>query len=134
MPYNKQAILGILTGPEEYDRTIKEGCQDLAVKWSKSHHGSFDDSPLLFLRSQHVVGRNGYRPNGNNANLAALREVLSKVDDTWRLYICGHGNWKTATCGGIGGRDMAQFLLDGGLRRVKLISVVACRGGYLYSS
>src|SRR5262249_31118575 len=48
-------------------------------------------------------------------------------------YIFGHGNWMTATCGGVNGQNMAKLLLDGGLRSVKLISVIACRGAYLYS-
>jgi hypothetical protein len=135
MSYEKQAIIAILTGEGDADNVITSSCEDLREKWFYSHNNSYDNCHGVFLQMQNIVatklGR--YMPDWNDEELVKLKDLLPQVDKTWRLYIIGHGNWKTASCGDVRGPEMAKLLLDGGLRSVGLISLIACRGAYLYS-
>jgi hypothetical protein len=129
MPYENQAIIGILTGPDAYDGPVKRNIEKLKSKWTDSYPGN-DNCHMALLKSQHVVPSKGagYKPQWNDPEVAKLKDILPKVDNSWRLYIVGHGDWKQTTCGGVDGLAMAQLLIDGGLREVFLISVTACGG------
>jgi hypothetical protein len=132
MPYKNQAIIGVLTGEGDADSVIKNTCLSLAEKWSNSHNNSYDNCHSVYLQMQNIVeaslGR--YKPNWNDGEMVKLLKILPQVNETWRLYICGHGTWQTASCGDVRGQEMAKLLLEGGLREVGLISLVACRGAY----
>jgi hypothetical protein len=55
-----------------------------------------------------------------------LRAELAKLTPASRLYLEGHGYWKTQKLGEWGAEEVADLLVECGLKQVAVISIMAC--------
>src|SRR4051794_3273523 len=100
MSFDHQAIIGFFTGSVLHDSPVKVSCLSLYLKWLATR--GTRDCPGAFVMSQNIVdGTSSYKPNWCDADVASLKGFLPRVDETWRLYLVGHGNWINRRCGGV---------------------------------
>ncbi|MGH7119744.1 MAG: hypothetical protein ACREFP_12265 [Acetobacteraceae bacterium] len=64
--------------------------------------------------------------------LRELKRELAVLTDRSRLYIYGHCDWGHQKVGTYTGKEMANLLANCGLKKVKLISIVACKAARKY--
>ncbi len=60
----------------------------------------------------------------------ALRLAMANLDKGSRIYLIGHGSWKSQTVGGFSPELWANTLVDSGMpKEVAVISITACNAG-----
>lgn len=122
MPHDKQVVIAFLTGVPGEDKIIKSGVKLLAIKWRlvDNHSKSITPRPLSTI-SIHCMKL--------STPCKKLQATLSALGPDSRLYIFGHGDWATNTCGGLTGKEVAKFLVENKLnKRIGLVSVISCDG------
>jgi len=61
--------------------------------------------------------------------LRILQSALADLDETSKIYLQGHGNWKAQTVGGVAAYGWVQRLKEAKLNRVGKISILGCQAG-----
>jgi Peptidase C80 family len=116
-----QVIIQFLTGTK--DDVITDSSAALAKKAKAKGLAT-----TVVTISCHAVGIEGEVTDKGAAD--SLKNALAKLTGSSRLYVSGHGSWKSQMVGGVYARQVAQVLKRYGLRYVGRVSVVSCEAGY----
>jgi hypothetical protein len=118
MPYDKQLFVQV-------DMDYKAGQNRVGLEAKAGNKHMESATVWVNLREKSEGFYHPLEPTSSEQ----LRAGLQGLTNESRLYILGHGDWKSQRVGELSGRTMARLLFDHGLRNARVISVVACEAG-----
>jgi hypothetical protein len=116
--YDRQLIVMFHCGTSADVKVVKDGAEALQKRGHQNEVNS---------KISHLIKA----PTGAK-NTKELSKELCKLTDQSRLYIYGHCDWAVQKVGTYTGQEMANLFKNCGLKKVKLISIVACKAARSY--
>lgn len=132
--YDKQVIIRLVTGITRKSGVVTDGSEIVTGAANLAEKALGARKPAA-LRESHkllptkIVDFPAPGDPDAAAKRKALGEALGELTEKSRLYIIGHGNWKTQTVGEVGPVKWADTLYLNGLEKVAVISLVSCNAG-----
>lgn len=113
--YDRQLVVQFLTGVG--DETILNSSEALSEAFIELKGGE----RVAAIGTVQL----GVEP-GTGQYWAPLTERMAKMTAQSRIYLNGHGDWKSQTLGGFTPKQVAQILVSAGLTNVQTICITAC--------